>query len=120
MFLLNTITDSYLIGKILSVYTIKCRREEIVEILKLRFAEKMQDNLPIFGIDKSNLTDFTTTEKDMKRLQSRFPPPQYRLKAEDTLVQKASGDGSSGPLSPSGTKKESDLDDTRDQLDDLQ
>lgn len=52
-------------------------------------------------------------------MQSRYPPPQYRLKAEDTLVQKAS-DGSSGPLSPSGSKKDTDLDDTRDQLDDLQ
>jgi hypothetical protein len=45
-----------------------CRRDEIVEILKIRYAEKQQDNLPIFGIDKGNLQDFTTTEKDMKRL----------------------------------------------------
>lgn len=43
------------------------RKDEIIEVLKHRFAEKMNANLPIFGIDKSNLKDFTTTEKDLKR-----------------------------------------------------
>jgi hypothetical protein len=35
--------------------------------LKHRFAEKINQNLPIFGIDKNNLKDFTTTEKDFKK-----------------------------------------------------
>lgn len=43
------------------------RREEVIDTLKHRFAEKMNQNLPIFGIDKPNLKDFTTTEKDFKR-----------------------------------------------------
>lgn len=43
------------------------RRDEIFEVIKQRFVEKMQVNLPIFGIAKGNLRDFTTTEKDMKR-----------------------------------------------------
>lgn len=83
----------------------------MIDILKIRYAEKMNDNLPIFGIDKSNLNDFTTTEKDMKRLQSRYPPPQYRLRQEDTLVQKPAGDSGSGALSPGGGKKEGEMDD---------
>jgi hypothetical protein len=55
--------------------------------LKLRFAEKMSKNLPIFGIDKNNLVDFTTTEKDMKRGTSRFPPKELRIKSEDIMVE---------------------------------
>jgi len=50
------------------------RRDEIIEVLKHRYAEKMNQNLPIFGIDKANLKDFTTTEKDFKKGQNRFPP----------------------------------------------
>jgi hypothetical protein len=51
------------------------RRDEIINILKNHFAEKNGINLPIFGVDQSNLSQFTTTEKDMKRGQSKFPPP---------------------------------------------
>lgn len=63
------------------------RREEIIDLLKHRYAEKRQENLPIFGIEKSHLTDFTTTEKDMKRMVSRFPPDQLRLTSEDIIKQ---------------------------------
>lgn len=45
----------------------------------------MNSNLPIFGIDKPNLKDFTTTEKDLKRGQNRFPPTHFRIKQEDLL-----------------------------------
>ena len=50
------------------------RRDEIIEVLKYRYAEKLSSNLPIFGIDRNNLKEFTTTEKDFKRGQNRFPP----------------------------------------------
>lgn len=56
-----------------------------MDVLKTRFAEKQNANLPIFGIDKNHLKDFTTTEKDMKRGQNRFPPMQFRIKSEDLL-----------------------------------
>lgn len=61
------------------------RRDEIINILKCHFAERNGINLPIFGVDKSNLSQFTTTEKDMKRGQSKFPPSQFRLREEDVL-----------------------------------
>jgi len=50
------------------------RREEILDILKIRFMEKMHQNLPIYGVSKPKLSEFTTTEKDMKRGVSKFPP----------------------------------------------
>ena len=45
----------------------------------------MQENLPIFGIDKDKLSEFTTIEKDMKRGISKFPPSSYRLLIENVL-----------------------------------
>lgn len=48
----------------------------------------MHTNLPIFGIQKTNLREFTTTEKDMKKLISKFPPSQFRLKDEDIVVER--------------------------------
>lgn len=77
-------TDSSLKSKLCKL-VICYRREEIIDILKHRYAEKMQDNLQIFGIDKSSLTDFTTTEKDMKRMVSRFPPANLRILTEDLI-----------------------------------
>lgn len=65
------ISERYKIGYILIIIF---RREEIIEFLKFKFMEKMQTNLPIFGIQKTNLREFTTTEKDMKKLVSKFPP----------------------------------------------
>jgi hypothetical protein len=53
---------------------IKNRRDEILDTIKTRYAEKMQINVPIFGIEKNDLRDFTTTERDAKRGISRFPP----------------------------------------------
>lgn len=67
------------------------RRDEIIEVLKHRYAEKYQANLPIFGIDKSNLKEFTTTEKDMKKGQNRFPPNQFRIRSEDLLREADTG-----------------------------
>jgi hypothetical protein len=61
------------------------KREEIIEILKGRYIEKLAVNLPIFGIERQNLKEFTTTERDAKRGQNRFPPQQFRIKSEDIL-----------------------------------
>jgi Unconventional myosin tail, actin- and lipid-binding len=64
------------------------RREEIIHILKQHFAERNGINLPIFGIDKVNLSDFTTTEKDKKRGMNRFPPVQFRLIQENVIQER--------------------------------
>ena len=65
------------------------RRTEIIDIIKRRYAEKFMENLPIYGIDKEKLVEFTTTEKDMKRMVTRFPPSQFRLAAEDIISEKS-------------------------------
>jgi len=61
------------------------RRDEIITLLKTTFAERNGINLPIYGVPKSNLSEFTTTEKDKNRGTSKFPPPQFRLAEEDII-----------------------------------
>jgi len=73
------------------------KRDEIIEILKLRFLEMKRQNLPIFGISKANLVNFTTTEKDMKKGQTRFPSPSLRVKEEDLIKD----DGSNSTMDSS-------------------
>ena len=46
----------------------------------------------MFHVTSSNLKDYTTTEKDMKKGSSRFPPPNLRNKAEDLFANAAEGD----------------------------
>lgn len=54
-------------------------------MLKVRFIEMKKENLPIYGISKGNLKEYTTTEKDMKRGQSRAPSPSLRIIDEDLI-----------------------------------
>jgi hypothetical protein len=54
------------------------RRDEIITLLKQRFAHYKQYNLPVYGIQNTNLRDYTTTEKDAKRGVSRMPPANVR------------------------------------------
>lgn len=65
MFYLNMTTDLSQRGILVSVTMI--RRDEIMEVIKYRYAEKQKANLPIFGIKSQNLRGVTTTEKDMKK-----------------------------------------------------
>ena len=41
------------------------QKDEIIHTLKVLFLIKTQTNLPIFGIFKTKLDEYTTTEKDM-------------------------------------------------------
>jgi hypothetical protein len=62
------------------------RRNEIIDIIKRRYVEKVSENLPIFGIEKEKLAEFTTCEKAFKKGYSRFPPSQFRLASEDIIA----------------------------------
>ena len=55
------------------------KRNEIVDAIKRAYAEKFKKNLPVYGIEKEKLQDFTTTEKDFKRGISKFPPKHLRI-----------------------------------------
>jgi hypothetical protein len=50
------------------------RRNEIIDTIKRRYVEKFSDNLPIFGIEKEKLYEFTTCEGAFKKGISRYPP----------------------------------------------
>jgi len=61
------------------------RRDDIIDIIKRRFFDIKKKNLPMFGTSNSNLKDFTTTEKDKRKQNSRFPPIEMALKNEDLV-----------------------------------
>jgi len=46
------------------------------------------ENIPLYHIPKpaKDLNDFTTTEKDMNKKQSRHPTSDYRALSEDLFV----------------------------------
>ena len=69
-------------------YVSKQHRGEILEILKHRYAEKMDDNLTIFGIETEKLFHVSTTEKDMKKGISRIPSNGLRINGEDLIQGK--------------------------------
>jgi len=54
------------------------RRDAILDLLKRLYLIENKKNCPVFVINAKDLKDFTTTEKDMKRKISRFPPDEYR------------------------------------------
>ena len=61
------------------------KRSEILNIIKFRFAEKMSENVPVYGIEKERTAEFTTLEKEYKRGFSRHPPKQFRLECENVI-----------------------------------
>ena len=111
MFPLNMTIDSFQKSMSLVHNNNIIRREEIIEILKHRYAEKLQDNLPIFGIDKSSLTDYTTTEKDMKRMVTRFPPANFRIRTEDLINKSISHTSSDASVVSSKFTAQSEIED---------
>ena len=61
------------------------RREEIIDVIKRCFFAIKGKNLPIFHVDKKDLRDFTTTEKDMNKHVSKFPTSDYRVTQGEDL-----------------------------------
>lgn len=68
------LSEKYFHSCAIKLFNSYYRRDEIISILKARYCDILQINLPIFGIEKNDLREFTTTERDMKRQISRFPP----------------------------------------------
>lgn len=57
-----------------------------MDIIKRAFISQNQKNCPVFGVMSKDLKDYTTTEKDMNKKLSRFPPNEQRLPSEDLLT----------------------------------
>ncbi len=60
------------------------RRAEVIEVLKARYKELAGRPLKLYSVKPSNLKDFTTTEKDLKKGISRIPLETNRVKDGDT------------------------------------
>ena len=64
-------------------------KDEIINVLKVVYIMKTNgENLPIFGISKTSLQEFTTTEKDKAKGRSRFPPITLRMWSCDLIKEK--------------------------------
>jgi len=61
----------------------RCRRVEIIDVVKRVFFALKQKNIPIYYVTNKDCKEFTTTEKDMIKGVSRFPTPNYRSTDED-------------------------------------
>ena len=66
-------------------YCAEVRRQEIIDVVKAAFAEKNQDNVPIYGIEKPSIKMFVTCEKLARKGVSRIPPSHLRILTEDVL-----------------------------------
>ncbi len=55
-------------------YFAEVRRQELIDAAKLAYAEKMQNNLPVYGIDMASIKNFVTCEKLARKGVSRIPP----------------------------------------------
>jgi len=62
---------------------ISARRDEIMDLIKRLYIVKMNKNVPIFHVMSKDLEDYTTTEKDMKKGENRYPPREFRVESED-------------------------------------
>lgn len=63
------------------------KRDLVVSLLRARYAEKMNKNLPIYDIPEKNLKGFTTTEKDKMRGVEKYPPDNFRNYSGDLLKE---------------------------------
>jgi hypothetical protein len=57
----------------------------VIKLIKNVYANNFNKNVPIFGISKTNLRDFTTTERDFNKGFSRHPPIIFRIWDEDII-----------------------------------
>lgn len=60
-------------------------RKEIVDTVKMFYATKTRENLPIYGVRQKNLGMYTTSESDTAKGISRIPLSLARLDEEDLV-----------------------------------
>jgi hypothetical protein len=61
-------------------------RRQILDTVKMFYAAKTRDNLPIYGVRQKSLAQYHTTENEIKKGVSRIPLPMARL-SEGDLIQ---------------------------------
>lgn len=62
------------------------RREAIIDIIKRLYLIEHKKNCLMFHVTTKDLKDFTTTEKDMKKRSSKFPPNEFLNHENDLMV----------------------------------
>ena len=60
-------------------------RKNIIDTIKMFYAAKTRDNLPIYGVRQQKLSEYTTQQGDVKKGISRIPLPLARLANEDLV-----------------------------------
>ena len=60
-------------------------RKTIVDTVKMFYANKTRDNLPIFGVRQKSLGMYTTQESDVVKGIIRMPLELARLREEDLV-----------------------------------
>ena len=64
----------------------KYRRDDLFNVIKLNYIAIKANNIPVFGISKSKtLSDFVTTESDVKKGTNRLPLKLARIYDEDLM-----------------------------------
>lgn len=64
---------------------ISSRREEVLDVIKRLYIVKLGRNMPIYHVTCKDLKDYTTTEKDMKKGENRYPQNEVRVYIEDLM-----------------------------------
>ena len=66
------------------------KQSEVIEVIKRLYAQKVKKNLAIFGVEGTDLWDFTTTEKNAIFGFSKMPLRKLRLKDERVYSDQSS------------------------------
>lgn len=62
-------------------------RNEILDLIKKLYADKLKKNLPIFSPSQSDLDKFWTTEKEAEKGFTRMPKIETALESENIVIE---------------------------------
>jgi len=63
------------------------RRDEIINTIKKAYAQAMNKNIKLFGVESADLSPYTTTDKDIKKGFNRHPLMSQKITKEDVLTE---------------------------------